>query len=468
MKPDLPVCGGVLAVIALLAGCGKPDAVAPVRPTHVIVILADDLGYGDLGCYGQPRIRTPNIDRMAAEGVRFSQAYAGSSVCSPSRCSLLTGFDMGHAFIRGNSPEPPLPANTVTVAGVMRGAGYSTALIGKWDSGAVGTSGEPMRQGFEYFFGYDGLVAAHNNWPAFLWRNGEKVALPNKVREVKPYYSETPGGVAYEKKAYAPEILAGEVMRYVGEHRGVPFFLMWTPTIPHANDEASGNGIEVPDEGVYAGEKWPGPERDYAAAVTILDSEVGRLLDYLRREALDRDTLVVFASDNGPHREGGVDPGFFGSNGGFRGCKRDLYEGGIRVPLIVWGGGVAPGKFDGSVALWDVAATVTKLAGREPIGNGRPLPIAGEPVVPSDGRMFYWEMHEAPVARAIRMGKWKLIDFYEEGRMELYNIELDAGERHDVAADNPAVVRELAGRMDRARTPSPYWNISRSKKEAGH
>lgn len=462
------VLGSALAAAIILAGCGRVSAASKLA-SNVVLIVADDLGYGDLGCYGQKRIHTPNIDRMAAEGVRYTQAYAGSSVCSPSRCSLLTGLHTGHSYIRGNSPVIPLPENTVTLGSLMRKAGYQTALIGKWDLGEIGTSGEPMKQGFGYFFGYDNLIAAHNYWPSYLWRNSDKVPLPNKVREVQPYYSKTSGGVAYEKNAYAPDIITAEVMKFVGGHKNEPFFLMWTPTFPHANNEAGVNGMEVPDEGEYSGEKWPDAEKDYAAMVTMLDAEVGRLLDYLKKNSMDRNTLVIFMSDNGPHSEGGASPEFFDSNGPFRGGKRDLYEGGIRVPMIAWGGAAGKAQaVDTPVALWDIFATFSMMTGADvKLTDGTPLPMTTTTAHTSLSRVFYWEMHEAPAARAIRRGPWKLIDFYDEGSSELYNMDEENGEKHDVSAQKPEVVHELRALMEKQRSESQYWEIDGAEK-SGH
>jgi arylsulfatase A-like enzyme len=468
MKFSLTFSAGALAAMTLFSSCGKAAAVTSKFAGNVILIVADDLGYGDLGCYGQRRIHTPNLDRMAAEGVRFTQAYAGSSVCSPSRCSLFTGLHTGHSAIRGNSPVIPLPESSFTLGSLMRKAGYATALMGKWDLGEIGTSGAPMRQGFDSFFGYDNLVAAHNYWPDFLWRNAEKVPLPNKVHKIQPYYSTTPGGVAYEKKAYAPEVIETEVMRFVEEHKTAPFFLAWTPTFPHANNEADGNGMEVPDAGRYSAENWPDAEKNYAAMVTMLDAEVGRLLDYLKRNALAENTLVLFVSDNGPHREGGVGPEFFTSSGPCRGLKRDLYEGGIRVPMIAWGGPSAQGRVvDAPVALWDILATLSAMTGvRAPENDGVPLPLTADAAIPGE-RVFYWEMNEAPVSRAVRKGPWKLLDFPSEGRVELYNIENDGGEADDVSSSHPTMVEELRAMMDAERLPSPFWDFARASGKTG-
>lgn len=434
----------------------------PPRP-NIVIIVADDLGYGDLGAYGQQRIQTPNLDRLAGEGLRFTQAYAGSSVCSPSRNSLFAGRHTGHTHVRGNDDVGPLPADTGTLGTLLHGAGYATGLVGKWDLGPVGTTGSPNAQGFGHFFGYDSLVAAHNNWPAFLWWNDQQVPLRNAVREVPTYYSKTPGSVATDKGEYAPDLIAEAALKFVkAEQAGHPFLLVWTPTLPHANNEAPpGEALEVPDLGPYANEDWPLPARQYAAMVTRLDAHVGALVDHLEQGGLADNTLVLFTSDNGPHREGGYDPAFLDSNGPLRGAKRDLYEGGIRVPLIAWGAGVQAGTSDTPVALWDLWATCAMLSGAATDDrDGLPLPL--HPLIqstPPTGRALYWEFHEQPKARAVRWGKWKLIDFFAEGRVELYDLMADPGETTDLAAAHPEHVKTGMDLLRDMRTPSEHWPV---------
>src|SRR6185437_10636866 len=285
-------------------------------------ILADDLGYGDLGCYGQNKIRTPNIDGLAREGMRFTQCYAGCTVCAPSRCCLMTGMHTGHARIRGNA-NVPLAADDLTIAEVLKPAGYRTALIGKWGLGNEGTTGIPNKHGFDEFFGYLDQVHAHNYYPEFLWRNERRWPVP--------------GNANGQKRDYSNDWFTRAATNFVRINQKHPFFLYLAYTLPHANNELgarTGNGMEVPGDAPYSNEGWPQPEKNKAAMITRLDTDVGKVLEKLRELKLERDTIIFFASDNGPHREGGVNPKYFDSSGNLRGIKRDLFEGGIRVPMI--------------------------------------------------------------------------------------------------------------------------------------
>ncbi|MFH1070953.1 MAG: arylsulfatase, partial [Candidatus Glassbacteria bacterium] len=333
-----------LAAATVAAGCARPGepVTAPVRPPNLIFILTDDLGWGDLGCYGQPRIRTPNIDRLAEEGMRFTDHYAGSTVCAPSRCCLMTGYHTGHAYIRGNrevSPmgQEPLPADTVTVARLLQKVGYRTGLVGKWGLGGPGSEGTPGRQGFDYFYGYLCQRHAHNSYPEFLFRNQERIALPgNRLAEPK---REDGAGESLVKATLSQDMFITEALSFIRENSRRPFFLYLASTIPHANNEAADHGLEAPSDFPYSDQDWPQQQKNLAALVTRLDGDVGRIVAQLQALGIDRETLIFFASDNGPHREGGNDPGFFASSGPYRGIKRDLYEGGIRVPLVVrWPG----------------------------------------------------------------------------------------------------------------------------------
>src|SRR3954469_6343140 len=370
---------------------------------NIIFILADDLGYGDLGCYGQKRIKTPNLDRVATEGVRFTDAYAGATVCAPSRCVLMTGLHNGHGRVRGLDP-PYLPGlyltdRDVTVAKVLRDGGYNTGLIGKWGLGVKkenwpdAEQGLPERQGFDYFFGYLTHGHAHNYYPDFLWRNAKKVPLRNKISP-NPDYKAL---VAEKKVDYAHDFLANDSLKFVREHRDTPFFLFLAFTIPHANDEAGDKGMEVPDLGEYARLDWPEPQKGHAAMITRMDRDIGRLLALLKELKIDDNTLVIFSSDNGPHKEGGCDPEFNDSNGPLRGMKGDLWEGGIRVPMIArWPGYVAASKTSESpVYFADVMPTLAALGG----GNA-PSGIDGIDFSPTlrgtdqpalFDRFMYWE-----------------------------------------------------------------------------
>ncbi len=453
---------GLVGGSALL-GCRAPEPTArPAnsRKPNIIFILVDDLGYGDLGCYGQEVIQTPNIDRMAAEGMVFTDHYAGSTVCAPSRCSLMTGRHTGHCRVRGNA-RVPLRESDITVAELLKQAGYTTGIIGKWGLGEPGTTGIPNKQGFDYWFGYLNQRHAHNYYPEYLWRNEEKVALSNEVRPVNP-----PGGVATKRVEYSHDLFAAESLAFVERHVDKPFFLYLAYTIPHANNEARNEGMEVPSYGPYADEDWPDAQKGHAAMITRMDGDVGRLLANLKVLGIDDNTLVFFSSDNGPHKEGGADPKFFNSSGPLRGYKRALYEGGIRVPLIArWPGKIAPGSGSNLVsAFWDFLPTCCDLVGAMPpeIDGFSMLPtLLGKPDRQRRHRYLYWEFHEQGKKQAVRMGDWKGIRLNvaknPDGPIELYNLKTDLGETTDVASEHPDIIESMAALMKDARTPSERW-----------
>jgi len=451
-----------VAAGALVAGChgGRRRGAAVERP-NIVFILADDLGYGDLGCYGQQVIQTPNLDRMAAEGMIFTDHYAGSTVCAPSRCCLMTGLHTGHAYVRGNARLPLRPSD-VTVAELLKQAGYSTGIVGKWGLGEPDTTGIPNRQGFDHWFGYLNQRHAHNYYPAYLWRNEEKVTLANEVRDVNP-----PGGVATKRVQYSHDLFTADALDFVARHKGGPFFLYLAYTIPHANNEAKNEGMEVPSYGAYANEDWPDPQKGHAAMITRMDGDIGRLFARLKSLGIDEQTLVLFSSDNGPHKEGGADPAFFDSNGPLRGHKRDLYEGGIRVPLIArWPGRIAAGSGTNHVsAFWDFLPTCCDLAGVVPpegIDGFSLLPaLLGHPRRQRRHQYLYWEFHEQGKKQAVRMGKWKAVRVNvaknPNGPIELYDLEADLSEEFNVADEHPEIVAQMATLMATARTDAEHW-----------
>lgn len=451
----------LMATVVLASVAASAEAAEAAKP-NIIFILADDLGYGDLGCYGQQTIRTPNLDRMATEGLRFTQCYAGSTVCAPSRCVLMTGQHTGHCLIRGNDRVPLRPAD-VTVADVLKTAGYTTALIGKWGLGEPETTGHPLQQGFDYFFGYTDQRHAHNFYPEFLWRNNDRVVLKN---EVAPEWRGQLPGVAVRRVEYSHDLFVADALRFVEENRNKPFFLYLALTIPHANNEAGKAGMEVPELGEYADKDWPAPEKGKAAMITRMDRDVGTLLAKLKQLGIDERTIVFFSSDNGPHREGGVDPSFFRSSGGLRGIKRDLYEGGIRVPMIVrWPGKIAPGVSDQVWAFWDFLPTAAELA-----EVAAPGEIDGLSVVPTllgrpgqkQHEFLYWEFHEGGSKQAVRMGDWKAVRLNPEAPLQLYALNKDVAEENDIASDHPEVVAKIEAYLKTARTESEHWPL-RSK-----
>lgn len=423
------------------------------RPPNIVFIVADDLGRGDLGAYGQRHIRTPNLDRMAREGFRFTDAYAASPVCAPSRASFMTGLHQGHARIRGNmnrdNERVSLRPEDLTVAEVLKGAGYRTGLVGKWGLGEPGTTGVPGRKGFDYFFGYLNQNHAHDYYPEYLWRGDERVTLG--------------------RRTYSHDLFTSEALGFIRRGGGRPFFLYLAYTLPHANNELTrktGNGMEVPSDAPYSREPWTPQQRNYAAMVTRLDADVGELFRLLKEMDIDRETVVVFTSDNGPQGkdEGGYDQSLFDSNGPFRGLKRELYEGGIRVPLLVrWPGRVRAGVTSAlPVTLCDFMPTAAALAGAsapsatDGVSLNKLLlgEIPGRLVL---SRTLYWEFHEGGFAQAVRLDNWKAVRKGLDGAVELYDLQADPGEQRDVAARYPALVRRAEEIMRREHVESEDW-----------
>ncbi len=452
-----------LAASCLLGLCGcAPRSGEPgkdERPPNIVFILADDLGYGDLGSYGQKKVETPRLDRMAEEGMRFTQFYAGSTVCAPSRSVLMTGQHLGRTYIRGNSKNG-LRDQDLTVAELLQEAGYATGLVGKWGLGQERSEGIPTRQGFDTFFGYLDQRHAHNYYPTFLIRGEERVPLKNVV----PDEGKDGDGTATERVEYSHDLMAEEALEFIRRHRDGPFFLYLALTIPHANNEAGDEGMEVPDYGAYQGRDWPRPAKGFAAMVSRMDADVGRLLDLLQELDIDDRTLVLFSSDNGPHREGGHDPDFFDSNGPLRGIKRDLYEGGIRVPFIAhWPGRVAAGTVSEHVGYFgDLMATAADLADSAvppDLDSISFVPtLLGKPEDQREHPYLYWEFYERGSAQAIRSGKWKAVRKpMLTGPIELYDLSADLGEENDIAPANLDVVSEIESLLETAHRPSPLW-----------
>ncbi|MEA3401843.1 MAG: arylsulfatase [Armatimonadota bacterium] len=425
------------------------------EPPNIIFILADDLGYGDLGCYGQQIIQTPNIDRMAAEGLRYTDAYAGSTVCAPSRCCLMTGRDTGHAYVRGNA-RVPLPPEERTVAEYLKEIGYATGIVGKWGLGEPDTYGIPNRHGFDYWFGYLNQGRAHNYYIDYVWENEEKYPLP--------------GNEGDGRETYSHDVIVEKGLDFIRRHRGEPFFLYFAVTLPHANNERgreTGDGMEVPDYGIYADRDWPSPQKGHAAMISRLDRDVGRVLDLLAELDIDQNTLVFFTSDNGPHKEGGADPAFFNSWGPLRGYKRDLYEGGIRVPMIArWPGRIEAGTESAYPwAFWDLPATVSELT-----GCACPEDIQGVSVAPTlfggegpQREVLYWEFQGGGRAasgkfkQAVRLGNMKAVREGMTRPTEVYDLERDIGETTDLAEERPEVVAHAEELFARWRTESEHF-----------
>jgi len=465
-----------LSLLCLLTGfvfgsCSKPgSSQGSATSPNIIYIMVDDLGYGDLGIYGQQVIQTPNIDRMAKEGLLFTNHYAGSTVCAPSRSVLMTGQHTGHTLVRGNDRIPLRPGDT-TVAEVLKSAGYETALIGKWGLGEPESSGIPNRQGFDYFYGYLNQVHAHNSYPHYLWENESIDSLDNIVEFIPETYAAGVGGVAREKRTHSHDKFMEKSRDFISKEREEPFFLYLALTIPHANNEAGyfdAIGIEVPDLGQYANEEWPTAQKAHAAAITYMDKGIGELLDLLKELQLDSSTVVFFTSDNGPHKEGGAKVDFFDSNGPLRGTKRDLYEGGIRVPLLVrWPGIILSGTTTDHIsAFQDFLPTACDIAGVTP-----PQAIDGISYYPTliDSMQMphpylYWEFFEQGGKQAVRWENWKAIrldmDNNPNAPIALYNLAEDLEETTNIADQHPDLVDFADKVMREAHMPSEYFQFA--------
>jgi len=483
---SMPTSRGIITcIVTLLAGACVAPAAAASKPNFVF-ILADDLGYGDLGCYGQEKIQTPHLDRMAAGGMRFTDYYAGSTVCAPSRCVLMTGQDTGHCWVRGNArgPAATLRPKDITVAEKLKQAGYRTALVGKWGLGDIGSTGHPQRQGFDFFYGYLNQRHAHNYYPSFLVRGEKKEPLRNivspKWKEMRRKSNAPDDGAGFAtpdgRLDYSHDLIMDEALGWLRESAasGEPFFLYLALTIPHANNEGkrgTGDGQEVPDYGIYADKDWPDPDKGQAAMITRMDRDVGRLLDLLAEAGVARDTLVFFTSDNGHHREGGNNPDFFDANGPLRGMKRNLTEGGIRVPGIAWWpGAVEAGTESAHVSGFvDFMATACDLAGVEPPADTQSISMVPTLKGNADGQgkhdFLYWEFYEAGSKQAVRFGDWKAIRKpMFTGPIQLYNLAEDLGETTDLAAKKPDIAARARGYLAQGHTPNPNWSVRRRKK----
>ena len=455
------------------------------RKPNIIYILADDLGYGDLSTYNQTHFSTPNIDSLAEQGMKFTQHYSGSTVCAPSRCALLTGKHVGHALVRGNSeflPEgqQPMPGDTYTMAHMFKEAGYATGLFGKWGLGAPGTASEPLKMGFDRFYGYNCQRQAHHYYPYFLWNDNQRDMLW--------------GNFGLETGDYAPDLIQDETLAFIEENKDQPFFLFYALVQPHAEMYAPEEYMEkyrgkyLPESSYVGTDGGPNfrkhaygsqPEAHaaFAAMVDVMDDDIGDLVAKLEELGIADDTLIIFTSDNGPHQEGGHDPDYFNSNGGLRGHKRDLYEGGIRVPMIAWWPGhIAPGTTTDHIsAFWDVLPTVSEI-----IGKPTPEDTDGVSFLPTllgkgkqeQAPYLYWEFHELKGRVAIRKGNWKGVRYEvavdADSSLELYDLSTDPSESRNIADQNPEIVRELNKLLKSARTVSPIERFNFPLKRKTH
>lgn len=467
-----------LACLFLAVSCNKkqPEAQTKNSKPNIIYILADDLGYGDVGFNGQSKFNTPNIDKLAAEGMVFTQHYSGSTVCAPSRSALLTGMHTGHTVIRGNKevqPEGqhPMPAATYTLAEMLQEAGYKTSVFGKWGLGFPGSEGDANMQGFDEFFGYNCQRVAHNYYPYHLWHNQEKVML--KANEGK------------KQGTYAPDLIHEKALDFIDQNKDQPFFMFYASALPHAElllpeaymepyigkllPETRHEGVDdgpTYKNGGYGSQDYP--HAAFAAMIARLDAQVGELIAKLEALGIAENTLVVFTSDNGPHREGGADPDYFDSNGIYKGYKRDLYEGGIHVPMIAkWPGTIKAGTTNNHIsAFWDVMPTFGEIAGIEV-----PKGLDGISFLPTlkgtdnqkQHEYLYWEFHEKGGRIAVRQGKWKAVKYHVLKQpnkiIELYDLSTDPEETNNLASTYPEKVTELTKIMQEARTPSEIFQF---------
>ena len=458
-------------------GCqnkSSDNETAAEQKPNIIFILADDLGYGDIEPYGQEMIKTPQLSKMAAEGIKFTQHYAGNTVCAPSRCALMTGLHMGHAEVRGNkqaepSGQLPLSDAAVTVAELLKKAGYKTGMIGKWGLGVEGTPGEPTKQGFDYYYGYLDQVLAHNYFPEYLLRNGEKEMLGNEVHYLpESHWTKGLGSYATKKVDYSHDLFEDDALRFIGENKANPFFLYLPFTIPHNNGEApEGQKMEIPDYGIYKDKDWHTDTMGYAAMITRMDSTIGKIFDKLKEAGLDENTLVIFTSDNGPMQE--EETGFtkmFDSNSFLRGGKRNMYEGGIRIPFIArWPGKIEAGKTSEHIsAFWDFMPTACELAGVDApdnIDGISYLPeLLGKTDIQKKHNHLYWEFFGNWDAQAVRKDNWKAVkNIYQDGEIELYNLANDPGESNNVASGHPKIVEEMDSLMSASRVLSEHFSF---------
>lgn len=465
----------------IIIACRKekvPEVQSQNLKPNIIYIMADDLGYADVGCYGQKLIKTPNIDQLAAEGMRFTNHYAGTSVCAPSRCVLMTGMHMGNVEIRGNKQwqpqgQMPISKETVTVAEKMKEAGYATGMIGKWGLGNTVTTGDPNKQGWDFFYGYTDQVLAHNYWPEYLIKNGEKIYLENEVKYLDTAaWHKGLGSYSTQKKQYSNDLFTEEAISFIDSHQQEPFFLYLPYTIPHNNGEAlPGQKMEVPDFGSYKNKEWAADSLGYAAMIERLDNYVGQIVDKVDALGIGQRTLIIFTSDNGPMQERVGFTRFFDSNGIYRGGKRDLYEGGIRVPFIArWSGTVKAGMENNHISNFaDFLPTACDIAGIESaisIDGISYLPaLKGETQTPHP--FLYFEFYEGGKSQAVRQAAWKAVrtGVFEnpDAPWELYNLNQDPSETTNLATANPEILQALIQIAEKAHTTDPNWPLFKTE-----
>ena len=455
----------IIATIILISANSTKAGKEVSRKPNLIFILADDLGYGDLGCFGQKKIKTPNLDGMAKKGMKLTQFYAGSTVCAPSRCVLMTGLHTGHAYIRGNGRHNLRPSD-FTVAELFKKAGYKTGCFGKWGLGNEGTDGIPTKQGFDSFYGYLHQGHAHNYYPTFLIKNESRI----KLRNIPEQESKTGAGWASVRRDYSHDLITENALHWIDMNHNEQFFLYLPFTIPHANNEGkrgTKDGQEVPDYGIYRDKNWTNQNKGQAAMITRMDSDIGRILSKLNKYKISNNTLIIFSSDNGHHREGGNDPEFFNANGPLRGMKRDLYEGGIRVPTIAyWPNRIKAGSTsDQPFYFGDLMATAAELA-----GTSSPSALDSISFLPTfinnskqqkKREFIYWEFLEKKGAQALVLGesgRWKALRKNSAiAPIEIYDLKNDIGEVNNIANIHPEIVSKAEELFKTEHVSNPLW-----------
>ncbi len=481
-----------MAVLTLVAAVNPSLAQETRLQPNIIYILADDLGYGDVGCYGQKFIKTPNIDRMASEGILFTQHYSSAPVCAPARCCLLTGKHLGHSYVRDNrelkdsvdfkTGQTPIPDETFTVAEMLKKSGYTTAIIGKWGLGSLASTGAPNKQGFDFFYGYADQVHAHNHYPEFLWRNDKKEFISGNVSTVHPKIDRTAEisdqeYKKYQGRHYSLDLMADEALKFIGENRSRPFFLYLTFVTPHKALQVPDESLEmyngVFDENPYDGKAGytphPRPLSAYAAMITRMDSKIGEILVTLKKLGIDGNTIVMFSGDNGPAGGGGLNTRLFNSSGGLRGMKGQVYEGGIREPFVVrWPGKIKQGSITDHVsAQYDLMATLAELTGQNPVETDGIsfLPVMlGQQERQKQHEYLYWEFTSGGGQYAVRAGDWKGVRNNvirnRDAKWQIYNLATDRAETNDLAAQHPELAEKF-GEIVKKRTPSVFdiWNF---------
>lgn len=479
------------AVVTTAIGCTAKKE--PINKPNIIYILVDDMGKGDLSLFGQKEFSTPNIDKLASEGMLFTNHYTGATVSGPSRACLMTGRHAGHQSVRGNQPMPQLLGdNEITLAKVLKEAGYTTAVIGKWGIGHPIPLDDPQKKGFDFSYGYLNMWHAHNCFPDFLYRNGVKEMLEGNAQTTNPdgspRFPDAPEGTGIAKadarKHYAPNLFLKEATSFIEKNKENPFFIYYTLNLPHANNEASPNGSEVPDYGEFVNKNWPEPEKGFAQMMRIIDNQVGEIIAQLEKQGLSENTIIMFASDNGPHQEGGHIMEFFNSNGKTRGMKRDMYDGGIRTPFIVkWPGVVkANTKSNHLSAFWDVLPTFCDIAEVKKPDNIDGISflniLKGNEKEQQKHKYLYFEFYEEGGKQAIVSDDWKFVKLNvrqgpksKKSMVELYNLKTDVSEQNNLANINPDLVKQMEIYLKEAHTPFSLTSLLKddgSKTDMSH